>query len=130
MARPISRHPTELELEILKILWREGPSPGRAIRDALTGFRDLAYTSVMTVMKIMTQKKYVRRKKVDGNFVYYPCVSEETVAKRMLHDVVDRVFDGSAAAVMLNLLETADLDDEELRQLRETIGQKAKEQSP
>ena len=130
MARPTSRHPTELELEILKILWREGPSPGRVIRDALVGFRDLAYTSVMTVMKIMTEKKYVRRKKVDGNFVYYSCVKEETVAKRMLHDVVDRVFDGSAAAVMLKLLQTADLDEEELRQLRQIIDQNAKEQSP
>ena len=130
MARPTSRHPTELELEILKILWREGPSPGRKIRDALVGFRDLAYTSVMTVMKIMTEKKYVRRKKTNGNFVYYPCVREETVAKRMLHDVVDRVFDGSAAAVMLKLLKTADLDEEELRQLRQIINRKAKEQSP
>ena len=127
MARPTSRHPTELELEILKILWREGPSPGRKIRDALVGFRDLAYTSVMTIMKIMTEKKYVRRKKADGNFVYYPCVTEETVAKQMLHDVVDRVFDGSAAAVMLNLLQTADLDEQELGQLRQIINRRAKE---
>ena len=127
MARPTSRHPTELELEILKILWREGPSPGRKIRDALVGFRDLAYTSVMTVMKIMTEKKYVRRKKAGGNFVYYPRVTEETVAKRMLHDIVDRVFGGSAAAVMLKLLQTADLDEQELGQLRQIINRKAKE---
>jgi len=127
MARSRARHPTELELEILKILWREGPLSGRQIRDALSGFRDLAYTSVMTIMKILTEKKYVRRKKVNGNFVYYPCVREETVAKRMLHDVVDRVFDGSATAVMLKLLETADLDEGELRQLRQIINRKAKE---
>ena len=127
MARPTSRHPTELELEILKTLWRDGPSAGRQIRDALAGFRDLAYTSVMTIMKIMTEKKYVRRKKVDGNFVYYPRVTEEAVAKRMLHDIVDRVFDGSAAAVMLNLLQTADLDEQELGQLRQMINRKAKE---
>lgn len=127
MARPTSRHPTELELEILKILWREGPSPGRQIRDALAGFRDLAYTSVMTVMKIMTEKKYVRRKKADGNFVYYPRVTEDTITRQMLCDMVDRVFDGSAAAVMLNLLQTADLDEQELGQLRQIINQKAKE---
>ena len=127
MARPTSRYPTELELEILKILWREGPSPGRKIRDALVGFRDLAYTSVMTIMKIMTEKKYVRRKKTGGNFVYHPRVTEETVTRRMLGDMVDRVFDGSAATVMLNLLQTADLDERELGQLREIINQKAKE---
>ncbi len=81
----------------------------------------------MTIMKIMTEKKYVRRKKANGNFAYYPRVTEETVARQMLHDVMDRVFDGSAAAVMLNLLETADLDEEELGQLRQIINQKAKE---
>ena len=50
MARPISKHPTELELEILKIFWREGPLTGREVRDQLAEFRDLAYTSVMTIM--------------------------------------------------------------------------------
>ncbi len=130
MARPTSRHPTELELEILKILWREGPLPGRGIRDGLAEFRNLAYTSVMTIMKIMTEKKYVRRKKVEGSFVYHACVKEETVSRQMLHDVVDRVFDGSAAAVMLNLLQTTDLDERELKDLRQIINRKAKESLP
>ena len=129
MARPTSRHPTELELEILKILWREGPLPGRGIRDALAETRDLAYTSVMTIMKIMTEKKYARREKVGGNFIYYPRVTEKTVTQRMLRDIVDRVFDGSAAAVMLNLFQTADLDEQELKQLREIVNRKAGEQS-
>ena len=63
MARPTSKHPTELELEILKVLWRASPLTGRQVRDALVGFRDLAYTSVMTIMGIMEDKGYVRRKK-------------------------------------------------------------------
>jgi predicted transcriptional regulator len=129
MARPTSRHPTELELEILKILWREGPLPGRQIRDSLAGSRDLAYTSVMTVLKIMAEKRYVRRKKIDGNFIYYARVTEQTVSRQMLNDMVDRVFDGSAAAVMLNLLETSDLDEAELRKLRQIIQQKGKGES-
>jgi BlaI family penicillinase repressor len=129
MARPTSRYPTELELEILKVLWRESPLPGRKIRDALADFRDLAYTSVMTVMKIMVEKKYVRRKKVAGNFVYSPCVTEEASRKRMLHDMVDRVFDGSPTAVMLNLLETSDLDEQELKQLRKMLNRQSKERT-
>ena len=129
MARPTSRHPTELELEILKVLWREGPLPGRGIRDALAETRDLAYTSVMTIMKIMTEKKYARREKIGGNFIYYARVAEKTVTQRMLRDIVDRVFDGSAAAVMLNLLQTADLDEQELKQLRQIVNRKAREQS-
>ena len=129
MARPTSRHPTELELEILKVLWREGPLSGRGIRDALAETRDLAYTSVMTIMRIMTEKKYARREKVDGNFIYHACVREKTVTQRMLRDIVDRVFGGSAAAVMLNLLQTADLDEQELKQLRQVVNRKTGEQS-
>ena len=57
MARPASKGPTELELEILKILWQRGPLPVRDVRDALVGFRDLARTSVITIMNIMVRKK-------------------------------------------------------------------------
>ncbi len=125
MARSASRHPTELELEILKILWRDGPSNVRHVRDALAGFRDLAYTSVMTIMTIMARKGYVKRKKAEGGYVYRAAISAESTTRGMLRDLVDRAFDGSAAALMVNLLETGDLDAEELRRLRELINQKA-----
>lgn len=121
MARSASRHPTELELEILKILWRDGPSNVRHVRDALAGFRDLAYTSVMTMMTIMAKKGYLKRRKGEGGYVYQAAVSAKSTTRRMLHDLVDRAFDGSAAALMVNLLETKDIDAEELRQLRELI---------
>jgi BlaI family penicillinase repressor len=130
MARPSSRYPTELELEILKILWREGPCSGRQVRDALVPFRDLAYTSVMTILGIMTRKRYVRRNKHGPGYVYQASISEGQATKRMFRDMIDRLFDGSAVAVMQHLLETSDLDDEELRQLRQIINRKAKEQSP
>ena len=130
MGRPASQHPTELELEILKVLWRDGPAPVRHVRDALAAAgRDLAYTSVMTIMNIMADKKYVRRTKDAGgaSFVYHPRVSEKSTSRRMLKDLVDRVFGGSAAAAMLHLLETSDVTDEELHQLRQLIARKAKE---
>ncbi len=128
MARRTSPHPTELELEILKILWREGPLSGRRIRDLLAQVRDLAYTSVMTIMKIMIQKKYVRRKPVEGNYIYSPSVTEEAVGRGMLRDLIDRVFDGSATAMMLNLLETAKLDEKELEAIRQLINRKGTSQ--
>jgi predicted transcriptional regulator len=128
MARPTSKHPTELELEILKILWRDGPASVRQVRDALVGFRDLAYTSVMTVMTIMTKKGYLRRSKVDGGYVYRSRISEQVTTRRMLRDLVERVFGGSASAVMLNLLTTQDIDADELKRMRELIDQ-AEEQS-
>jgi BlaI family transcriptional regulator, penicillinase repressor len=130
MARPASKYPTELELEILKVLWRDGPASVRQVRDALEPFRDLAYTSVMTVMNIMAEKGYVRRGKQGGGYVYRPRIKQESTVRGMLRDLVDRAFDGSAAALMVNLLETGDLDAEELRRLRELVNQKSEEQTP
>ena len=143
MARPASQHPTELELQILKVLWRDGPAPVRHVRDALAPARDLAYTSVMTVMNIMADKGYLRRDKPRRDdtapggggaggtaYVYTPLVSEQSTTRGMLKDLVDRAFDGSASAVMLNLIESGDIDDEELKQLRQIIARKAKGERP
>ena len=118
MAGRSSRHPTELELEILKILWREGPLRVQQVRDALVGFRDLAYSSVTTIMNIMVDKKYLSRKKDGPSFVYKPRVSRTVTTERMLKDVVDRAFDGSAATVMLRLLETSELGETETKKIR------------
>jgi len=130
MARRPSRHPTELELEILKISWRQGPATVRQVRDQLNKLRPLAYTSVMTVMNIMVKKGYLQRSKQGVSYVYRSRISRQTSTRRMLSDLVDRVFDGSASAVMLNLLETADIDQSDLQELHELINRRAKEQSP
>ncbi len=124
MARPSSKSPPDLELEILKVLWRDGPLPVRDVQEALTPQRKLAYTSVMTMMTIMTEKGYLRREKKGRSFVYRPTVTEKATSRRMLRDLVERVFSGSPMAVVLNLLETADLGDEELEELRRMIGRK------
>ena len=133
MPRPPSQHPTELELEILKALWRLGPSNVRAVRDALAAGsppRDLAYTSVMTVMTIMARKRYLTRRKGDGGYVYEAQVARESTVGRMLRDVVDRAFSGSTGAAVLNLLNASDVTPDELRQLRDLIDQKERQQSP
>ena len=127
MARPTSKHPTELELEILKILWRANPLTGRQVRDALVDFRDLAYTSVMTIMGIMEDKGYVRRKKQGGRYVYSARIKQQTTTRRMLLDLVERAYEGSVMSAVVNLLETSDIQSEELEQLRELIRQKTKQ---
>jgi len=119
--RPASRYPTELELEILKVLWRDGPAPVRHVREALATARDLAYTSVMTVMNIMTEKGYLSRARKRGVYVYRPRITRQWTARRILGDVVDRVFDGSATAVMLHLIESGQINDAELESLRKLL---------
>ena len=128
MARPGSKHTTELELEILKILWRDGALPVSGVRETLSGFRKLAHTSVMTIMGIMTDKKYLSRKKSGGRYIYRPRISRESTLRGMLGDMVERVFEGSASAAMLNLLETSELDAEELRALRKIVNAKSRGQ--
>ena len=127
MARPASTHPTELELAILKILWRDGPSTVRQVREALAPQRPLAHTSVITIMNIMIGKGYLTRASEGNSHVYRARVSGPSVRKRLLSDLVRRAFDGSAAAMMLNLLDTAELKDEELTLLRQRLDERRKE---
>lgn len=125
MARRPSKHPTELELEILKVLWQHGPLPVKALRDALADFRDLAYTSVITVMNIMVGKGYLDRRKEGASYIYRPLVTEKATRGRMLRDLVNRAFDGSSATAMVNLLESADLDEAEIERIRNLLDGKS-----
>ena len=129
MARRASRFPTELELQILKILWRDGPSSVREIREALAENegRELAHTTVVTILHTMTDKKLVDRKRVNAKAYNFSArVAEQAISSGMLGDLVDRVFDGSAAALVLNLLESEQVSDEEHQELRRLINRRRK----
>jgi predicted transcriptional regulator len=126
MARRASQHPTELELEILKVLWQRGPSSVRQVREALAPTRDLAHTSVMTIMHIMTRKKYLRRSKQTGAHVYVPRLTFQSASKSMMRDLIDRLFGGSVAAATLQLLQTGDIDAQELDEIRKLLRRKSK----
>jgi predicted transcriptional regulator len=129
MPRSSSDHPTELELEILKVLWDEAPLPVRDVRERLErAGRPLAHSSVITMLNIMVRKGYLRRTMQGNACQFAPKVARDRVAGGIVGDVLARMFDGSAAAMVLNLLETADLDSDELAELRRLIARKAKEQ--
>ncbi len=130
MPRTESDHPTELELEILKVLWKEAPLPVREVRARLEAdaARTLAHSSVITMLNIMHRKGYVRRRKVGKAFLFTPKVTEGDVAGGMIGDLVARAFGGSRSAMVLNLLEAADLDAEELAEVRKLINRKFREQ--
>ncbi len=130
MARQKSPYPTELELEILKVLWDESPLPVREVRSRLEAGADrpLAHSSVITMLNIMHRKGFLSRRKSGKAFFFSPKVKKENVTAKMMGDLLSRVFEGSPAAMVLNLLETNDLDADELGELRQLIGRKAKEQ--
>jgi BlaI family penicillinase repressor len=130
MARPKLGHPTELELRILKVLWRRSPQPVSGVRETLAQEgRKLAHTSVITTLNTMVRKKYLKRAKAGRAFLFSPCVTESDVSRRILADVVNRVFDGSARAVLLSLFDHRAVDPDELKELRRLISQKVKDQA-
>ena len=129
MARSSSEHPTELELEILKVLWDESPLPVREVRARLESQagRPLAHSTVITMLNIMFDKKFLKRKKSGNSFLFSPKVKKDSVTGGMMSDLVSRAFGGSPSAMVLNLLESTDLDADELAEIRKLIARKSKE---
>jgi BlaI family penicillinase repressor len=127
MARPAAEQPTELELRILKILWRKSPQFVRDIRDELAKLgRDIAHTSVITTLNTMVKKRIVIRKREGNAFLFSPRITREQVSRSVLGDIVNRVFDGSAKAVLMGVFEQNDIDRGELKELRKLIDQRIK----
>jgi BlaI family transcriptional regulator, penicillinase repressor len=127
MARPAAEQPTELELRILKILWGKSPQLVRDIRDELAKLgRDIAHTSVITTLNTMVKKRIVIRKREGNAFLFSPRITREQVSRSVLGDIVNRVFDGSAKAVLLGVFEQNDIDRGELKVLRKLIDQRIK----
>jgi predicted transcriptional regulator len=127
MARPASKYPTELELQILKVLWQQSPLLARDVQAALArDGRDLAKTSIITTLNTMVVKKYLTRSKQANMYLFTPRITESEVGDRVLGDVVDRVFDGSTSAVLLKLFDVKDINGDELKELRRIIDRKLK----
>lgn len=126
--------PTELELMILKVLWAASrddlPMAVRDIRErlALSG-RELAHTSVITTLNIMLDKGFLKRSKLKNAFQFAPKVKQDAVQSRVIDDVLNRVFDGSAQSLMLTLMDHADMDSDDLAEIRRMINRKSREQS-
>jgi len=127
--RSQSEHPTELELEILKVLWDESPLPVREVRARLetTADRPLAHSSVITMLNIMHRKGFLKRRKDGKSFLFSPKVKQKNVTGGMMGALLQRAFNNDPSAMVLNLLETADLDSDELSEIRKLINRKARE---
>jgi len=121
MVRPKSEHPTPGELEVLKILWDRGPSTVRQVMDLLNRRRRRHYTSVMSLLGVMTEKRLLRRRPSGRAFVYEARVGRQQTLGRIVEDVVGRVFEGSASALVANLLGRSSPSPEEMEAIRRTI---------
>lgn len=118
---------TNLELELMKTVWKRGKATVKEVKNALPRRKPLAYSTVLTVMRILERKGFVRHETLDRTYVYYPVVTRDEVIEAMVRNLANRLFDGSAELLMVNVLEKEKLGREELRRLKRVIAVKEKE---
>ncbi len=112
---------TGQELEIMKVVWKLGTPTVRQVYEDLLQHRKVAYTTVMTMMNILEQKGYLKKRQGDRAFVYTPSRPEKQVIRAMVREFVDRVFNGAAEPLLLHLVEDDQLSKEELDEIRRSI---------
>lgn len=118
--------PTNAELAILGVLWQRGPSTVRDVHDALRTVRSdaVGYTTVLKLLQIMTEKRLVVRDETARTHIYEAAYTEDQTQRQLVTDLVDRVFDGSAAKLVLQALAGTKASPEELDEIRQLIAAK------
>jgi len=127
--RPRSATLTDQELEIMKIVWQLDKATVRAVYEALLERRKIAYTTVMTMMKILEQKQYLKKTLEDRAYIYTPTKPKNQVIRGMVREFVDRVFNGSAQPLLLHLVEDRCLTEKELREIERSIAKSQEKKS-
>ena len=115
---------TDLELDVMNIVWKYGSITVRQIVEELRTYRPLAYTTVQTVLTILTQKRFVEYTPRGRAYVYTPIVQPDGVRRETVTAVVDKLFEGSAQSLMLHLIESDSLTSEEATELRQLLDRK------
>jgi BlaI family penicillinase repressor len=119
--RPTSSTLTPQELEIMKVVWRLESATVRQVYEALLEERKIAYTTVMTMMKILEKKKYLVKDEGDRAFVYRATGSQRGVIGAMVAEFVDRVFNGAAKPLMVQLVEDRRLTPKEMAEIKKLM---------
>ena len=118
------RAPTNAELEILRVLWQRGASTVRDVHESLNHARPVGYTTVLKLLQIMVEKGLVRRDASARSHVYTAVASQEATRRRLVADLVRRVFGGSTLRLVLHALESTPATGPELEQIRRLLDEK------
>ena len=116
------RKPTDAELAILRVLWARGPSTVRQVAEALGP--DTGYTTALKMLQIMTEKGLVRRDETLRTHVYESASTEDQTQRRLVSDLLNRAFGGSAAKLVLQALATSKTSPKELAEIRRLLDKK------
>ena len=109
------------ELAIMKVVWRKGTATVRDVYEALREERPIAYTTVMTMMRILDDKGYLEKELVDRAHVYKPTKARQQVVGAMVKDFVDRVFDGASESLLVHLAKDNRLTPKQRKKLEELV---------
>lgn len=125
MARPPAKELTQRELEVMHVFWGHGPSTVAEVRDRLADSgRNLAYTTVATLVRILSEKGFLEQTNTERPFLYRPIRSFEDVSGSLLGDLVERVFRGSREQLLVRLLEEERLTETEREMLEAILREK------
>lgn len=125
-SRPIDKLLTATELEMMNVLWRLAPCSVHQVMEALRPERQLAYTSVSTIVRILEQKGYVRSRKEGRGHLYEPTIPKEAYQVASLQHLVSNVFDGTPTLLVQRLVDSEQLDAEELDKIRRALRKKGR----
>ena len=121
MARPKSAQPTQGELEVLKLLWQQGPCSVRQVWEVLNQQRKRHYTSVASLLTTMTEKGLLACEAKRRSFIYRANVAQEKTLGGMVEDIVHRAFAGSASALLLRVLDHCHPSPEEMDEIAKML---------
>jgi predicted transcriptional regulator len=121
MARKRSPHLTDAELRLMEVLWEKGPSTVAEVVERVVSPAPLAYSTVLTTLRILENKGFVKHTKEGRAFVYKPVVGREKAQAKALTQLLRRFFGNSPELLMLNLVENKKVTAEELERLRKRL---------
>ena len=121
MARKASDQPTDVELAILRVLWRRGPTSVREVHEALASTRDTGYSTTLKMMQVMFEKGLLLRDESQRPQLYSPAVPEEQTQGEMVRDLMRKVFGGSARKLVMRAVESESVTAEELAEIRKLL---------
>jgi BlaI family penicillinase repressor len=129
MPKTESRRLTPLEALVMDAVWQLGEATVRQVKDHLDPDRPMAYNTVLTVMRILRDKGFLKTRRHGRMDVYRPIVSRDQAARSSVGELLDRFFAGSATALVSQLLESERIGAEQMRQIRRQVDSKLREES-
>ena len=121
MPRPGSSQPTEVELQILRVLWERGPSTVRQVHNALAADKVTNYSTTVKMLSVMLDKGLVKRDETVRPLVYRAAKNQETTQRNMLRHLIQRVYDGSAGSLVMQALSSQRATPDELAEIRRLL---------